>query len=401
MDKVMKNKKKQILFVPDGWPANFFYDQMDAVSDLYNFEVLLGNRVPVGKKKFLKNILSKKLSSFSIEKTDIYRVSYNYINYSHRFFQHRQWSKLLKKFDVSIRRIYNGGKPDIIHIHQISDTAAFICDWAAENNVPVIMSEHLLYVSHENYDFYSIKKDVYSKVSKVLCASNYQYRTLLTNGVKMKNVDVVGNLLDDSFVLETFTYDKNNRNIMFVASHLADKDIDVLLDAIAILKERNYIDFHLDIIGINPDQNYPIEDNPEYNLQQDIKRRGLTGIISLKGRKERIDLLKCYQYYSFLVSSSLSETFGVGVAEAIMNGLPVVCTDSGGVRDFVDCTNGLIVPIHNPQAFSDAIVKMFELRRFFNSTEMSNQIRSRFGRDSFRERLLNVYQELLDFKDKA
>lgn len=387
--------KYQVLFVPDGWPANFFDDQMNAVSDLYEFKVLLGLQETFGKKKAIRQFVLDRTPAFSIQQDDIYRIHYSFINHLPDFLDKRQSNWLMSRLDRCIREIYEGGQPDLIHIHQISDMAVFICEWAKSRHIPVVMSEHILFVRHQTNRFQRLKEQVYEKVNMVLCGSNYQYRTLLTNGIKMQHSKIVGNLLLDDYVPEEFNTSLKNRNILFVASHLADKDIDVLLDAISLLKTDAFTNFHLDIIGIDSDREYQIDDNPRYNLQQDIERRGLSEFISVKGGKERKELLLSYRQYSFLISSSLSETFGVGVAEAIMNGLPVVCTDSGGIRDFVDHTNGIIVPIRDAKALADAIKTMFEQRAIFNSEAISNRIRKNFGQQAFREKLLRIYDELI------
>jgi glycosyltransferase involved in cell wall biosynthesis len=395
MGKIILTMKYQVLFVPDGWPANFFEDQMNAVSDLYEFKVILGTQETLGKKKAINQFIQHKIPAFSIKQDNIYRIHYSFINHLPSILGKKQSNWLMHRLDKCIRELYKGSQPDLVHIHQISDTAVFICEWAKSHQIPVVMSEHILFVRHETNRFQRLKELVYEKADMVLCGSNYQYRTLLTNGIKMQHTEIVGNLLLDSYVPEQFDSKFENRNIMFVASHLADKDIDVLLDAISFLKTDEFTNFHLDIIGIDRNREYQIDDNPRYNLQQDIKKRGLSELISIKGRKERKELLSSYRHYSFLVSSSLSETFGVGIAEAIMNGLPVVCTDSGGIRDFVDHTNGIIVPIRNPRAFADAIKKMFEQRAIYNPEAISNRIRKSFGQKAFREKLLRIYEELI------
>ena len=388
--------KKQILLIPDGWPASFFYEQMEAVSDMFDFQVLLGTRVSFGKKNALKKIIHGEYNCFSFEKDEINRINYSYINHLPLFLYRIQWEKILKKLNWYILSIYEGKKPDLIHIQQISDTAVFICEWAKINGVPVVMSEHLLFVRHQMDDFQRLKENVYTKVSKVLCASNYQYRTLLTNGLKPNNVQIIGNLLVDKFVPKTFINIENNHTILFIASHLGDKDINVLLDSIGILKERGFIDFSVDIIGIDSNMYYENEEETNYNLEADIKQRNLSDLIHILGKKNRPDLLKSYPNYSFLVSTSLSETFGVSVAEAIMNGLPVVCTDSGGIQDFVNHTNGIIVPLRNPNAFADAIIEMFKKRHLYNGTRISSEIIKRFGTVTFRNKLLQVYNGLLN-----
>jgi len=390
------NSKPNILLLPAWYPASFFVDQMKLVTDKFNFKVLLGQRHTFGKKSAIRHFLKRSFNYFTNSDKELFlQVDFSYINFSKGNLANWQISYLNNCFDKYLTELYAGGKPDLIHIQSLSDTAVFICNWAEKHNIPVILTEHIIFVRH-NFDFFQqLKESVYSRVNKVLCVSNYVYRNLLVNGFRMKKVEIIGNLVNDNFVTEKFEKKEKTNKILFVAAHLADKDIDVLLDAIELLKSKHF-EVYLDIIGIDPDKNYQIENNYQYNLQEIIESRNLLDVIHLKGRKNRQELLESYQNYSFLVSSSLSETFGVGVAEAIAYGLPVVCTDSGGIREFVDISNGIIVPIRNSQKLAVAIEEMFEKRLMYNPTEISERIVKKYGVHAFRKKLLRVYDECLN-----
>jgi glycosyltransferase involved in cell wall biosynthesis len=388
--------KPKVLLIPAWYPASFFVDQMKLVTDKFNFKVLLGQRHTFGKKSAIRHFLKRSFNYFTNSDKELFlQVDFSYINFSKGNLANWQISYLNNCFDKYLTELYAGGKPDLIHIQSLSDTAVFICNWAEKHNIPVILTEHIIFVRH-NFDFFQqLKESVYSRVNKVLCVSNYVYRNLLVNGFRMKKVEIIGNLVNDNFVTEKFEKKEKTNKILFVAAHLADKDIDVLLDAIELLKSKHF-EVYLDIIGIDPDKNYQIENNYQYNLQEIIESRNLLDVIHLKGRKNCPELLDSYQNYSFLVSSSLSETFGVGVAEAIAYGLPVVCTDSGGIREFVDISNGIIVPIRNSQKLAVAIEEMFEKRLMYNPTEISERIVKKYGVHAFRKKLLRVYDECLN-----
>ena len=52
---------------------------------------------------------------------------------------------------------------------------------------------------------------------------------------------------------------------------------------------------------------------------------------------------------------TLSDGFGLVVAEAMAHGLPVITTDQAGAADLVTPDNGLIVPAADPRALADAL----------------------------------------------
>jgi glycosyltransferase involved in cell wall biosynthesis len=388
--------KPKVLLIPAWYPASFFVDQMKLVTDKFNFKVLLGQRHTFGKKSAIRHFLKRSFNYFTNSDKELFlQVDFSYINFSKGNLANWQISYLNNCFDKYLTELYAGGKPDLIHIQSLSDTAVFICNWAEKHNIPVILTEHIIFVRH-NFDFFQqLKESVYSRVNKVLCVSNYVYRNLLVNGFRMKKVEIIGNLVNDNFVTEKFEKKEKTNKILFVAAHLADKDIDVLLQAVKILVESNFTDFKIDIFGLDPNKSYNTNFSTNLLLKQEISSLGLSKFFDIKGIMNREDMLKSYKNYSFLVSTSMSETFGLAPAEAILNGLPVVCTDSGGIRDFVNESNGIIVPIRDPQALGEAIVRMFDNVSSYYVDQISTEIINNFGVKAFTQSLSGKYRSAI------
>jgi glycosyltransferase involved in cell wall biosynthesis len=81
------------------------------------------------------------------------------------------------------------------------------------------------------------------------------------------------------------------------------------------------------------------------------------------------ELFKAYETGDVLVFPTLSDGFGMVVAEAMAHGLPVIVTDQAGAADLVTADNGLIVPAADPQALADSLRwcldnrnRLFEMR---------------------------------------
>jgi len=95
------------------------------------------------------------------------------------------------------------------------------------------------------------------------------------------------------------------------------------------------------------------------NLESRIESLGLEKNVTLLGRRDDIDDLM--QEWDIFVSSSVSETFGIVLLEAMKNGLPIVATRVGGVPDLIeDKKNGLLVPSANSKALEKAIFELIE-----------------------------------------
>jgi glycosyltransferase involved in cell wall biosynthesis len=66
-------------------------------------------------------------------------------------------------------------------------------------------------------------------------------------------------------------------------------------------------------------------------------------------------LFKAYEEADVLVFPTLSDGFGMVVAEAMAHGLPVITTGQAGAAGLVTPDNGLIVPAADPGALGDAL----------------------------------------------
>jgi L-malate glycosyltransferase len=396
-------QKPKILLVPAWYPASFFIEQMELIKDKFDFKILMGNRIEFGKKTAMKKILTRNFIRFkwdenksSNKEQDVITVSYSYINSLPGYCEQKQLESLNYKFETLFKALAKSGwAPDLIHIQSLSDTAVFICNWAEKHRIPVILTEHIIYIRRK-FDFFQKEiEKVYSRVKKVLCVSNYVYRNLLTSGFKMKDTSIIGNLVDDRFVPSSFEKTNRSTKILFVASHLFDKDVHVLFQAIKILVDSDFTDFKIDIIGLDPDHIFQKESNNNLSLNQQIEKFGLGNFVEAKGQITKNELLQAYKNYSFLVSTSISETFGLVVAEAIVYGLPVVCTDSGGPMDFVNENNGIIVPIRDAKSISDALKKVIQNLKHYNQSEISNKIKDKYGRINFSKKLIHEYNQQL------
>jgi glycosyltransferase involved in cell wall biosynthesis len=82
-------------------------------------------------------------------------------------------------------------------------------------------------------------------------------------------------------------------------------------------------------------------------------------------------LFEAYEAADILVFPTLSDGFGMVVAEAMAHGLPVITTDRAGAADFVTRDNGVIVPAGDSSALTQALqwcldnrLRLAEMRTF-------------------------------------
>ncbi len=90
-----------------------------------------------------------------------------------------------------------------------------------------------------------------------------------------------------------------------------------------------------------------------------IRDFGIAENVRLLGALPAGEVRELYAWADVLVHPSLTEAFGVAVAEAQAMQLPVVCSDAGGLgENVVDGVTGIVVPRRDSRVFAKAIARL-------------------------------------------
>lgn len=118
--------------------------------------------------------------------------------------------------------------------------------------------------------------------------------------------------------------------LLCVAQHRRNKNIPLLLRALALLLQTRRIDsqMKLMIVGIT---------GPETpRIRRQIARSGLSDRVRLLEGLSEAELQWCYRRCAALVAPSSTEGFGLPVAEGLLAGCRIVCTDIPAFREISD-----------------------------------------------------------------
>ena len=85
---------------------------------------------------------------------------------------------------------------------------------------------------------------------------------------------------------------------------------------------------------------------------------GLADRVSFVGDLDRPALEACYDGADVFVLATQQETYGMAVAEALAHGLPVVATMTGAIPELVGDDAGLLVPVGDAPAFTEALSRV-------------------------------------------
>lgn len=144
-------------------------------------------------------------------------------------------------------------------------------------------------------------------------------------------------------------------HILFLSNLLIDNGVLVLLDALKILKDKDY-SFVSDFVGSET------KDIDAARFAKKVEARGLNRLAVYHGRKygeEKDSFFKHADVFAFPTYYS-NETFGLVNLEAMEYALPVVSTNEGGIHDIVvNGQTGYTVEKNDPVALADAMEQLF------------------------------------------
>ncbi|MDD3272336.1 MAG: glycosyltransferase family 4 protein [Syntrophomonadaceae bacterium] len=267
-------------------------------------------------------------------------------------------NSLLKRLDL-----------DIIHVHSPFTMGRVGLHYARRYDIPIVFTYHTLYDQYVHYVpvAQDLARDVTIKYSKNFCnqcdhivVPSREVETILTE----LNIKTPRSVIPTGVPLEKFShgdrqwlrkhYDipEKNRILLFVGRLTKEKNLDFLLDAFKQVHQQ-IPDTSLVITAQGP---------MEGELKKHAGRLGLdlkqdvifTGVLPFD------TLVNVYYSADLFVFSSVTETQGLVLIEAMAAGLPVVAVRAYGVQDMVDDgINGYLTPCSIPE-FSQAVCKLLD-----------------------------------------
>jgi glycosyltransferase involved in cell wall biosynthesis len=134
-----------------------------------------------------------------------------------------------------------------------------------------------------------------------------------------------------------------------------------------------------------------------------IVKMGLENRVKMTGKLSYHSLVEIYSSKTILVMSSLYEGFGLPAAEAMACGTPVVVTDAGALKEVVDESCGIIVPMRDPKAMADAVMKLLKdpaLRQRMGEAGRRRAVEN-FSWQAAAANTMKVYEDVIVAHDPA
>ncbi len=289
------------------------------------------------------------------------------------------------------------GVPDIIHAHNAMYAGILANKIKAKYNIPYIITEHSTHFARGILTDNRLlaKMRIAYQNSTANYAVSIPFCHLLNKQFQNISFSYLPNVIDPYLESRVSKIPEKNRGtftFLNIAELHPKKNQQLLIEAFALLREdTECADAKLLIVGTGVEKD---------NLEVLIKEKHLQKDVSLLGLLNREKLVEEIQSADCIVLSSDVETFGVVLIEAMLFGKPVISTRCGGPESFVTPDNGILVDTHNPQMLADAMKEMIANYNKYNPQSISTEALNEFGSKKFSERIIAIYQQVLDKESK-
>lgn len=300
------------------------------------------------------------------------------------------------KFNLFLRllqfgRIYKHifkvyGKPDIVYSHYLSNTylATKLKD---RYNIPIVAIEHWskLNANKLPFDARFMGDYAYKRVTALISVSESLRQQLLRH-FEVNSV-VVHNMVGLEFCQELLPMSQTDRTLFVSTGNLIHrKGFDLLIRAFCKLNLPTD-KWRLSIIGDGEERE---------RLQEQIDIANFQNNIYLLGCKNKDEIISILRDSHVFILPSRNENFSVAVLEALCEGLPVIASICGGIRECINESNGLLFPVDDVDALSEALLFMCTNYKTYNRRSIAEDSRKRFSPQTIAKQLVDIFESVKD-----
>jgi glycosyltransferase involved in cell wall biosynthesis len=396
----------KILVMPSWYPnknhnaGSFFKEQADFLNvNEFDIKVLMAEELRT--KNYFYQLLKRIIKRESNKLTTTY-LEQGPEAYSFPVIIEKGWSEekqmkvANKKHLIAFKSLISSGwMPDIIHV-QGSYNAGFSARYISDRyNIPYVVIEHSPFEisAYSKFRQEQIKK-VLQDANAVAGVSHYQRKRMQDDGID-REVDVIWNFMDEN----EFKPIKAQVNSKFVITTITRpvkvKDVDTFFKAVSQfitkIEDRSTVEVvivgHAAINDLNTNTDYYDKKAAELGISD------VCTCIAFLSREEIKILLDRTQVF---ISTSLDEPYGIAIREAMLCGVPVIVTKSGGPEDSITDKTGVLVEKRDVEAISQNILNIYNGSLAFDSEYIRNYVVAQSGSAAFLKTMTKFYSIIND-----
>ena len=260
---------------------------------------------------------------------------------------------------LKVKKVIENLDVDLIHLVTPFNIGLLGLYYAKQNDIPLTASYHTnfdQYLDYYNINFIENLAWKYLRWFHNYAAINFCPSQVTLEELKernFRNLDIWGRGIDTDlfspdhrskkFIEENALSEKIS--ILYVGRAAKEKNISLILESLKKLNKKYKNKIELIITGDGPELDYLKKSAPEN--------------VIFTGFKKGLELSKIYASADIFAFSSLTETYGNVIIEAMASGLPVVAVYAGGVKEnLIDKYNGLKCENDDVDEFASKLEKL-------------------------------------------
>lgn len=236
------------------------------------------------------------------------------------------------------------GEPDIIHAHTFLGGFAASAIKTSKSHLPLVLTEH----SHLLFDlprrYQNVIRLAYENADHLIAPSQKLLDCMNTWRGTRAISRVPLSIDEHIFRHRSYARENGPLQLITVCELLPIKNLTLQIEVLADLNHSGY-PAELTIVGDGP---------MHRDLIRHAKHYGVLSSVHFAGWQEPLEVAKLLSQSHVYLSSSLRETFGLSILEALSCRIPVVSTRCGGPEDLIHEGNGMLTEA-SKEAFSSAI----------------------------------------------
>lgn len=263
-------------------------------------------------------------------------------------------------------------KPDIVHTHSYLSSFSLSYLWRINKNMPILRHIHDVYLGkYEEYSGWESsslyehfeKFSILQEYTGYIVPSKYTKSRLVELGIPSKNIHIVppgvelykfGNS-DGKFLRRKYGIPEDKKIIGFVGRLSTGKGPQDLIEA------AKDIDAYIVLVGPNPDPKTSGIKGIENLLKKKVREYNMERRVIFAGKVKEDELPLFYDSFDIFCLPSISEGFGMSIAEALASGKPVVSYNISAIPEIVkDGYNGFLVKPKNIDELRDRLFALVQ-----------------------------------------
>lgn len=281
--------------------------------------------------------------------------------------------------------IKTNGKPDLLHIH-FSEFSIFTAHKIKQiYNIPYVLTEHSTDFLDGKYESnYTKNKIIFRKIYDALKASK---KIICVSSILKKKIKKIYKIKEEKFIIIpnlsrniSYRSKKKSNDLIFVGSLEERKNPMLLIKAFQKISNNK---LKMKIIG---------DGVLSQKITKYINSNKLDKSIKVLKNLSRKLVLKMIGNSKILVLPSNYETFGIVIIEAYSMGVPVIMTDSLGVRDLYNKNCSILIKNKTTNLLASTIQKTLKNYKKYDSQKIISFYNKNFSSDAVINKIENLYR---------